>query len=420
MRTRRGVAAVVGAAALTLAVSVPANASVLAQVSTVSAAAEELPVTGSFGELWRSQGAQNGFLGQPTSGETPIKDGGVFQNFQGGTLYWSPSTGAHSVSGDFLRFYGGQGYENGFLGYPLTQEVRIRNGGVFQNFQGGTLYWSPGAGAHSVSGDFLRFYGGQGYENGFLGYPQTQEVPIRNGGVFQNFQGGTLYWAPTAGAHSVSGSFRSLYGARGYENGDFGYPTSQEVPIRNGGVFQNFQGGTFYWSPSTGAHALQGSILDAYRRAGSEGGSLGYPTSSEFDIAGGKRTNFQRGYIEWSAARGALVNQPIAQPVAPPPPTSSAPTVSQKNAVSKAESYLRYSAFSRSGLIEQLEYEGFSTADATYGVDHVQVNWYEQAEKKAASYLKYSAFSRQGLIEQLEYEGFTHDQAVHGVNSTGL
>ncbi|WP_432541952.1 Ltp family lipoprotein [Kineococcus sp. SYSU DK002] len=359
MKILRGAVAVTGAAALALVVSGPAGAAVPAQSSVTRTTAQDIPVTGSFSELWLSQGAQYGFLGQPTTGEVPIRNGGVYQNFQGGTLYWSPTTGPHSVSGDFQRFYAAQGYENGFLGYPLTQEVRIRNGGVYQNFQGGTLYWSP-----------------------------------------------------TTGPHSVSGSFRDLYGSRGYENGVFGYPTSQEVPIRAGGVFQNFQGGTFYWSPTTGAHALQGSILDAYRRTGSEGGPLGYPTSSEFDVSGGKRTNFQGGYIEWSAARGALINQPVAQPVAP--------SVSQRNAVRQAESYLSFTSFSRSGLIDQLEYEGFSTADATYGVDHVAVDWYEQARKKAASYLEFSAFSRQGLIEQLEYEGFTHDQAVHGVNSTGL
>jgi uncharacterized protein with LGFP repeats len=352
----RGVAAVIGAAALTLVGHFPANAS--PQATAVLAASAQLPVTGSFGELWRSTGAEAGFLGQPTSGEVPIRNGGVFQNFQGGTLYWTAPTGAHSVSGDFLRFYGAQGYENGFLGYPTSQEN-----------------------------------------------------PIRNGGVYQNYQGGTLYWTAATGTHSVSGAFGQLYGSRGWENGDFGYPTSQEVPIR-GGVFQNYQGGTFYWSATTGAQALQGSILDAYRRTGSEGGFLGYPTSSEFDIAGGKRTNFQGGYIEWSASRGALVNQSIATPVAP--------TVSQQNAVRKAEEYLRVIPFSRSGLIGQLEYEGFSTADATYGVDHVQVDWYEQASKKAADYLEVSAFSREGLIDQLEFEGFTYDQAVYGVNSVGL
>ena len=29
-------------------------------------------------------------------------------------------------------------------------------------------------------------------------------------------------------------------------------------------------------------------------------------------------------------------------------------------------------------------------------------------------------FSYEGLIEQLEYEGFTHEQAVYGAKSVGL
>ena len=37
------------------------------------------------------------------------------------------------------------------------------------------------------------------------------------------------------------------------------------------------------------------------------------------------------------------------------------------------------SAFSRKGLIEQLEYEGFSNDDATYAVDHCGADWNEQA-----------------------------------------
>ena len=95
-------------------------------------------------------------------------------------------------------------------------------------------------------------------------------------------------------------------------------------------------------------------------------------------------------------------------------------TLSQKNALRKAESYLEYTAFSRKGLIHQLEYEKFSTSDATWAVDHVEVNWNEQAAKKAKSYLDYTAFSRDGLIHQLEFEGFTHSQAVYGVNKVGL
>jgi Host cell surface-exposed lipoprotein len=99
---------------------------------------------------------------------------------------------------------------------------------------------------------------------------------------------------------------------------------------------------------------------------------------------------------------------------------ASAETAGQENARGSAEDYLDYSAFSRKGLIEQLEYEGYSTKDATYAVDAVSPNWNEQAAKAAKDYLDYSSFSRSGLIEQLAYEGYTEQQAVYGVNQAGL
>ena len=95
-------------------------------------------------------------------------------------------------------------------------------------------------------------------------------------------------------------------------------------------------------------------------------------------------------------------------------------TVSQENAIGTAESYLDSMAFSESGLIEQLEYEKYSPADARFAVNHITVDWNEQAAKSAKSYLESMSFSRQGLIDQLEYEGFTTQQAIYGVNTTGL
>ena len=67
-----------------------------------------------------------------------------------------------------------------------------------------------------------------------------------------------------------------------------------------------------------------------------------------------------------------------------------------------------------------MEYEGYSTEDATNAVDKCGADWNEQAALKAEEYLKYSSFSRAGLIEQLEYEGFTSEQAEYGVTSAGL
>lgn len=95
-------------------------------------------------------------------------------------------------------------------------------------------------------------------------------------------------------------------------------------------------------------------------------------------------------------------------------------TVSQENAKEKALQYLDYSAFSRTGLIKQQMFEGFSRADATYGTDATHANLYKQAALKAAQYLDHSAFSRRGLIAELKYEGFTTRQATYGARAVGL
>ncbi len=104
----------------------------------------------------------------------------------------------------------------------------------------------------------------------------------------------------------------------------------------------------------------------------------------------------------------------------PTPTPVSSETVSQKNAVKKAKSYLGYTAFSHDGLVAQLEYDQFSHADAVYGADNSGANWNEQAAAKAKSYMGYSAFSRGSLIAQLEYDKFTQAQAEYGANAVGL
>ncbi|WP_075910303.1 Ltp family lipoprotein [Mycobacterium syngnathidarum] len=107
----------------------------------------------------------------------------------------------------------------------------------------------------------------------------------------------------------------------------------------------------------------------------------------------------------------------LSGPTIPLEPVSS---VSQRKPVRSAKQYLDYSAFSRQRLIKQLEYEGFSTADATFAVDSIAVDWNAQAAKAAKAYLDYSGFSRSGLINQLEYEGYTPAQAAYGATAAGL
>lgn len=97
-----------------------------------------------------------------------------------------------------------------------------------------------------------------------------------------------------------------------------------------------------------------------------------------------------------------------------------AETASQENARRSAEDYISMTPFSHEGLIKQLEFEGYSTKDAAYGVDSLGANWNEQAAKSGEDYLDMSAFSRQGLIDQLEFEGYTPKQAAYGATQNGL
>lgn len=89
----------------------------------------------------------------------------------------------------------------------------------------------------------------------------------------------------------------------------------------------------------------------------------------------------------------------------------------EEQALLKATDYLESTAFSYFGLVEQLEYEGFSHTEAVYGADHCGANWNEQAVKKAREYLEHSSFSKSELLDQLLFEGFTQSEAEYAVNN---
>ncbi len=110
--------------------------------------------------------------------------------------------------------------------------------------------------------------------------------------------------------------------------------------------------------------------------------------------------------------KNEVIEQPVKETRAPV-------TMGEKNALKSAQFYLQHIAFSYTGLIEQLESEGYSHDEAVYAVENCGADWDEQAAKAAEFYLKYSAYSYTALIEQLEHDGFTYEQAVYGVEANG-
>lgn len=136
-------------------------------------------------------------LGGPLSPETAIPDRrGSFTHFERGFIYWTPETGAHEVHGAILNHWIEFGLGSGHLGYPVTDETGTPDGmGRFNHFEGGSIYWTPETGAHEVHAGIRNQWQKLGWERSFLGYPLTDETSTPDGGGrFNHFQGGTIYW----------------------------------------------------------------------------------------------------------------------------------------------------------------------------------------------------------------------------------
>ena len=86
-------------------------------------------------------------------------------------------------------------------GTCLSDEYDAGNGGVRQDFTGGTAYWHPDTGAHLVWGRIGSRFNELGGPTGALGYPVTSELATPDGeGRFVHFQNGSIYWTPKGGA----------------------------------------------------------------------------------------------------------------------------------------------------------------------------------------------------------------------------
>jgi uncharacterized protein with LGFP repeats len=77
------------------------------------------------------------------------------------------------------------------------------------------------------------------------------------------------------------------------------------VPGVSGARMNTFQGGTIYWSPSTGAHVVYGGIGALYNSLGGPTSYLGLPTSDEQGLPASRFTYFQNGKIVWTPQGGA-------------------------------------------------------------------------------------------------------------------
>jgi uncharacterized protein with LGFP repeats len=159
------------------------------------------------------------------------------------------------------------------------------------------------AAAFQVYGAIADKWRAMGGQSGPLGAPRSDEADAAHGGRFNNFAHGFIYWHPRLGAHAVYGLIGEKWNAMGRER-NLGYPITDELPAAGGGRYNDFENhATIIWHPRTGTHAVYGLIRDRWIALQRESGGCGYPTSDEFDAEGGRRSNFQRGFITWRAGQ---------------------------------------------------------------------------------------------------------------------
>ncbi|MET7795553.1 LGFP repeat-containing protein [Streptomyces decoyicus] len=225
------------------------------------------------------------------------------------------------LQGDILAKYQQIGGETSPLGCPTSDELTTPdNVGRYTTFTGGSIYWSPDTGAHPIWGDIKTKWADQGWEKGDLGYPKGDELTNPDGeGKRQEFQHGTIYWHPTKsnGAHAVSGSIGWVWGAFKYESGDFGYPTSDVTWDReNREYYQNFQGSKSIFHNQEGG-APEGCAKECVGYYGTapdpeQAGNLINQTRVEFPMAGDmgswKDTFIVRA---WPTRAGRIAGRPL-------------------------------------------------------------------------------------------------------------
>ncbi|AWB82782.1 hypothetical protein C3B44_10935 [Corynebacterium yudongzhengii] len=197
---------------------------------------------------------------------------------------------------------------DGQIGSCVNNEYPVgENGeGRAQDFRSGTAYWSPQTDVHALFGAINARYAEFGGPNGWLGFPKTGERSTPDGrGRYVHFENGSIYWTPQTGAYAIQKDMFDYWGSQGWENSHIKYPVAEAKAI-NGGWVQEFENGWLTESPDgTQRFIVHGAIADKYGEIDTANSELGFPTSNERSIRGGAFQEFENGNIYWSPATGA-------------------------------------------------------------------------------------------------------------------
>lgn len=265
-------------------------------------------VGGIIRSRWLAAGGSGGPLGWPTSTVTACDAGtGCVQTFQGGAVTWSASTGAQVVGGEIYQRWRSSGLQSAGIGLPTETVLACPSTGCVQQFQGGVVAWSASTGAQLVGG---AIYGQWNRARTTLGLPTDTVLGCTAAGCRQTFTGGVVTWSPAGGAQAVVAPVLTAWDAAGGAASPLGWPASTVTTCpAPGGCQQTFVSGLLDWTSARGAVAVVGPIYTAWRAAGGPSAGIGRPvtTSLGCDQTAGCTQTFESGAVAASTRTGAHV-----------------------------------------------------------------------------------------------------------------
>jgi uncharacterized protein with LGFP repeats len=285
---------------------------------------------------WEKAGGDSSPLGARKGDVYAVGDGFAL-DFDSGKMFYTTDTGAKFVYGPILDKYESLGGPAGSdLGFPTINEVAGLAGpdsrvATFSASDKPVIFWTSDHGAFVVRGALNAAWDKLGSSGGVLGVPVGDET--YDGEVTsQKFSGGEISWNrktkdfathPAALADQLKGlqvaidptaAINMAWRAAGGATGSLGAKKGGQYPVGGDGIAQNFASGKVYFTPATGANAVESDILAKYESLGGPVGSdLGFPTANESDGGIGPASRIatfsaaDKPVIFWTPDHGAFV-----------------------------------------------------------------------------------------------------------------
>ncbi|PRC46303.1 hypothetical protein C6A85_90765, partial [Mycobacterium sp. ITM-2017-0098] len=153
-----------------------------------------------------------------------------------------------------------------------------------------------------------------GGDTGPLG-PRSGDVYPVGAGFAQNFASGKVFFTPETGAHAMQGAILEKYeSVGGPADSDLGFPTIDEGPGRapdsRNTTFSAADNPVIFWTPATGARVVRGPINAAWDKLGGSSGVLGVPAEDETYNASTVSQKFTGGEVSYDSRAKTFTTMP--------------------------------------------------------------------------------------------------------------